>query len=239
MIILFIHFRFKIRPLLEFQLRDLVNLDGNRVISFLELYWFDLFLKALENNPESRNDKQQNQRAYQHSAHSTGSERPVAIRSDTGREHQREHTEHHRQGRHQDRTEAVLGRSDGRLLERHSAPAAFPGIVSYQDCGLCKQADQHNQSGLQVDVVLQSEHLGEQEAAHKSARDRQDDCERKDKALIHPAENQIDEQDADREDDGDVVAGRCLLTGDSAELKAIVAWQDLGGSLTDSVQSVT
>ena len=75
-----------------------------------------------------------------------------------GREHERQHAEDERQRGHQDRPQPDARRLDRRLDDRQPAVPQLLGELDDQDRVLRRQADQHDQADLAVDVVRQPAH---------------------------------------------------------------------------------
>ena len=137
------------------------------------------------------------------------------------REHQRNHTEYAGEDGHQDRTETGLGGGYGGLREAHARGASVGGVLRNQDGGLRKQTDQHDDTRLQVDIVLQPHHLGEEERTQQTARHGENDGERNQEALVQSAQDEVDQQETDAEDDRRVAACLRLLAGDAVEVVTV------------------
>ena len=91
---------------------------------------------------------------------------------------------------------------------------------------------------MQVDVVLQSQHLGEEERTQQAARYGEDDGERKQEALVQGTQDEVNQQNTDSEDDRRVAAGLCFLPGDTVEVVAVTLRQYLGGRLLDGLDGI-
>ena len=137
------------------------------------------------------------------------------------REHQRDHTEHAGEDGHQNGTQTGFGGRHGGLREAHARGAAVGGVLRDQDGRFRQQTDQHDDTRLEVDVVLQSHYLGEQERTHQTARNRQNDGERNEETLVQRAQDEVDQQDTDTEDDDRVAARLGLLARDAVELVTV------------------
>ena len=182
-------------------------------------------MNVLEYAEQHRNDKQQGNRTDKHTTHGTHAQRNVAVGTYARSKHHREQTENHGERRHQNRAQTHFRRRDGRLCNRHSVVASIGSIFRQQDGGLGEKSDKHNQTRLHVDVVFQSEHLREQEAASQSERNGKNHGQRNEQTFVERTQNQVDEHDTDDEHDGCRVAGRSLLARHASELKAVACGQ--------------
>ena len=108
-----------------------------------------------------------------------------------------------------------------------------------QDGGFREQSDEHDESRLHVDVVLQSPQTGEEERASQSEGHAENDGERDEQTLVEGAENQIDKDDADDEYQCGGVLRRCFLACHASELIAVALGQHLGSRLADGVDSLS
>ena len=198
-----------------------------------------LLLHELESDVEHRHEEEQGECADDHAAHYARSERTVSVGASAGREHERKHTEDHRQHCHQDRAEAHLRGRIGGLDDAHALAASLDGILGDEDCRLGQQPDEHDDTGLEVDVVLQPEELREEEAAHQSTRHGEDDGEGDEEALVEAGEDEVDEHHADAVDEerGCAAALR-FLARDAAVFVAITLRQSLLGHLLDGAHSL-
>ena len=193
-----------------------------------------LLLHELESDVEHRNEEEQGECADDHAAHYARSERTVSVGASAGREHEREHTEDHRQHRHQDRAEAHLRSRIGGLDDAHALAASLDGILSDEDSRLGQQPDEHDDTRLEVDVVLQPKELREEEAAHQSARHGEDDGEGDEEALVEAGEDEVDEHHADAVDqERGCAAALRFLARDAAVFVAVTLRQSLLGHLLD------
>ena len=199
----------------------------------------ETLLQPLEGNEQGGNNKEQCQRTDYHTAHSSRTERTVTVGTHTGGHHQRQQTEYHGERGHEDRTQTGFGGADSRSDKPHTRLAALSSILRQQDSGLGKQTDQHNQTRLQVDVILQSHQLGEQEAAHQTYRNGEDYGKRHDKALVERTQNKVNHQDTDTEDDNRGAALLAFLTGDAAKVVTVAFGKRLRRSLLYGTDSVT
>ena len=94
---------------------------------------------------------------------------------------------------------ANLCRTVCRLREGHAFRPPLAGIFGQQNGCLGKQPDNHNQSGLHVDVVLQPEQSREQEAAHQTARHGQQHGKRDEHAFIEGTQYEVYQDHAQHE----------------------------------------
>ena len=193
----------------------------------LFILWFDIcrlfavrhhfLLNVLEYAEQHRNDKQQGNRTDEHTAHGAHAQRNVAVGTYARSKHHREQTENHGERSHQNRAQTHFCRRDGRLCNRQSVVASFGSIFCQQDGCFGKKSDKHNQPRLHVDVVFQSEHLREQEAASQTERNGKDDGQRNEQTFVERTQNQVDEHHADNEHDGRRIAGRRFLARHASE----------------------
>ena len=195
-------------------------------------------LQGLESDEQCRYEEQQGQCPDDHTAHDARTEGHVTVGAHTVREHQRDHTEYAGEDSHQDRAQTDFGCRYGGLRQGHSRAAPVGGILRDQNGGLREQADQHDDTRLQVDVVLQSQHLGEEERTQQAARYGEDDGERKQEALVQGTQDEVNQQNTDPEDDRRVAAGLCFLPGDTVEVVAVALRQYLGGRLLDGLDGI-
>ena len=100
----------------------------------------------------------------------------------------------------------------GRFYDAHPFAAAFDGVLRNQNSRLGQQADQHDHTRLQIDVILQSEYLGEQERAHQSEWYGEDNGKRYEETFVETSQNQIDQEDTDGVDENRLrTAAACLF----------------------------
>ena len=81
--------------------------------------------------------------------------------------------------------------------------------------------DKHNQTCLEVDVVLYAHHSSKEERAHQTKRYRKDYRQRNHIALVQTRQDEVDKQDTDAENDGSIVAFGLLLTSNTGVVVAI------------------
>ena len=91
---------------------------------------------------------------------------------------------------------------------------------------------------MQVDVVLQPQHLGEEERTQQAARYGEDDSERKQEAFVQGTQDEVNQQDTDPEDDRRVAPRLRFLAGDTVEIVAVALRQYLGGRLLDGLDGI-
>ena len=102
---------------------------------------------------------------------------------------------------HHDGAQAQARRLDRRLAHRHAVAHALDGELADQDRVLRRQADQRHQADLEVHVVLQPAHPGEQQRAEDRERHRQHHRDRQRPLLELRGEQQ--EHDDQAGDEGD------------------------------------
>ena len=124
------------------------------------------------------------------------------------------------------------------MYQRHARLSAFDGIFRYQDGGLCQQSDEHNQTGLHIDVILQSHQLGKQETAQQAERKGEHHGKRDEETFIKCAQDEIDQHKANGEDNHRVAARLTFLAGDAAKLVGIAFGQCRGRRFADGTDGV-
>ncbi len=149
--------------------------DNQRVIGGLELDGLEALLQRLEDDEEGGDNEEEAKGADEHTANGAYAYGAAAVGSCARCEHQGQHTENHRERGHEDGAQTHLGGEEGTLLERHAGLSALGGVFGEEDGGLAEQADEHDESHLQVDVVLHAEELGEEQGAHQSEGHAKDD----------------------------------------------------------------
>ena len=92
---------------------------------------------------------------------------------------------------------------------------------------------------MQINIILQSEHPGEKEATHQSARHTQKHSERNNEALIKRTQNKVNHQEADTENNDRRTALLVFLTGDTSVIIAIAFRKRLFGSFLHSLDGVS
>ena len=117
----------------------------------------------MERNEQCRNDKHLKNHTNQHTADSTGSKRTVTVGAYTVGKHQRQQTDNHCEACHQDRTQTRCRTGDSGAHDAHTRLAAVKSELYDKDGVLCQQTDKHDQSDLQIDVVVDAKHLREEE----------------------------------------------------------------------------
>lgn len=123
-----------------------------------------------------------------------------------GGHHHREKAENHCQGGHQYGAQTYPRRTYRCLRQRHASLTALHGVFCNQNGGLCQQADKHDKPRLHIDVVFQSQHLGEQEAAEHAERKGKHHGERYQETFVERTQDEIDQHETDGEDDDGVAA---------------------------------
>ncbi len=108
------------------------------------------FNKGVENGHEDQ--RQQGRR--DHAAEDGRAERLPAGRACPACEHQRKHAENEGEGGHQDRPQTQPSRLHRRLDDRQALLATPFGEFNDQDRVLRREADQHDEADLRIDVDL-------------------------------------------------------------------------------------
>lgn len=101
-----------------------------------------------------------------HTSHNSCSQRTITICSCTRREHQRKHTEYHTKYRHDNRSETCLSCRISRGNNSHTFTSTFYSVLGNQNSRLRQQANQHNRSCLQINIVFQSGNTSKKETTH-------------------------------------------------------------------------
>ena len=127
-----------------------------------------------------------------------------------------------------------------RFDDTHPFTTAFDGKLGNQNRRLGQKSDQHDDTGLQVNVVFQSKQFGEQERAHQTERNRQDNGPRHKETFVQTSQDQVDKQDTDRIDKECLRASRIgLFTCHTAILVSVSCRQHLGGHFLDGLLHFT
>ena len=111
-------------------------------------------MECLEDDIEGRHDEDEGECSDRHTTRHTDSECTVSVCSGTTFDNQRNHSGNHRHDGHQDRTQTILTSSQSRLNDRHTLFAFLHRELGNQNSRLRKQTDQHDHTGLEVDVIL-------------------------------------------------------------------------------------
>ena len=175
-------------------------LNNQRVVGSGKLDGLEALLQRLEQNKERWHYKEQPKRTDKHAADGAYADGAAAIGSCARGEHQGQHAENHGERGHEDGAQTHLGGKEGTLLERHADMAALRGVLGEEDGRLAEQADEHNQSNLQVDVVLNTEELGEEQGSHQAEGHAEDDGQGDEEALVECHHDEIDKEHTDDED---------------------------------------
>ena len=162
---------------------------------------FHFLLHPLENHEQGGHEKEQCQHAYQHTAHNTRSQRAIAVGSNTRGEHHRQQAHYHGECRHEDRAQTLLGCCDGGADKRHPFASSLRGKLGEQDGCLGEQADEHDETHLKIDVVLQSEQAHEEKTTHHARGYAQQHGKGDEPALVEHAQHDIDKHYGNGKDD--------------------------------------
>ena len=111
-------------------------------------------MQFLEHDEEDRNDEEQGYRTNRHTAHNAKGEGTVTIGTSTTLNDERNHTRNHREHRHQDWTKTLLASLESSIADAHALCTALRSELRNQDGSLREQADEHDDTRLQVDVVV-------------------------------------------------------------------------------------
>ena len=151
-----------------------------------------------------------------HAADHRGADRMPRLLAGAGRKHQRQHAEDEGERGHQNRPQADA-RGFDRRVRRSSCRAArsCSANSTIEDAVLRREADQHHQPDLAVDVVDQPAAPLRQQRAENRERHRQQDDERQRHALVLRRQRQVDQQQAEPEDDDRLAAGLEFLERDA------------------------
>ena len=122
------------------------------------------------------------------------------------------------------------------MCQCHAFRPPLACIFGKQDGGLGKQADNHNQTGLHVDVVLQTEEPCEQETAHQPARHCQQNRKGNKHAFVQGTQNHIDQDHTEQEYQRGIVGCLALLARDAAKLVGVICRENLACRLTDGFE---
>ena len=141
-------------------------------------------VEPLEGHVEDGHYEQEGDGSHQHAAGTSHTQGDVTVSTHTMREYQGQHTEYHGERSHQDRTQTHTGSRHGSHRDAHTLAMTFCGILGKQDGSLGQKADKHNETRLHVDIVLQTPHPREEEAAQQAEGHAQDNSQGDEKALV-------------------------------------------------------
>ena len=114
-------------------------------------------MQFLEDDIERRYHKDKRQRTYRHTSGHADSQRAVTVSTRAALYDQRYHTGNHRYYRHQNRTQTIFACTQSGFNNRHTLLALLYGELGDQNSRLRQQTDQHDHTGLEVDVILLTE----------------------------------------------------------------------------------
>ena len=156
----------------------------------------------LHHDVEDRDEEDVQEGGEQHPAGDRRAHRMTALLPGAACKHQRHDAEDERQRRHQDRPQPDARGLDRRVHDRTALPAQLLGELDDQNRVLGGQPDQHHESDLTVEIVLQPAHPLRRQRAEYRQRYAQQHDERQHERLVLRCERQVDEQQADAEDCG-------------------------------------
>src|SRR5579871_169938 len=148
--------------------------------------------ELIEENVDDRRRKQRQHLTEQQTADHGHTERLTQLRADAGTERQRQTAQQRRQSRHQDRPEAQqrsLIDSLSRLLVLLALQ--LERKVNHHDAVLLHDADQKNDADDTDDIQIQSEQAQGQERTDTRRRQRGQDRQRMNEALIKDTQNDV------------------------------------------------
>ena len=131
------------------------------------------------------------------------------------RKHQRHDAEDECERRHQNRPQPDARRFDRGVHDRQPLLPQLLGELDDQDRVLRREANQHHQTDLAVQVVLQTAHPLRRQRAEHGERHAQQHDERQHERFVLRRQRQVDEQNADAEDRRRLTAGLDLLERDA------------------------
>ena len=137
-------------------------------------------------------------------------ERNAQLRAHSGPERERKRTARRGERRHQDRPEAEHRRAADRHLGGHTlAVLTIDREVDHHDRVLRHDADEQNDPDQRDDVQLEVKAIERDERSDGGGRERGEDRQRMDEALVEHPEQQVDD-DERREDQQRLLRGRGL-----------------------------
>ena len=199
----------------------------------------DALFEGLEDDEEDGDDEQQGNGADDHTANGADAKGVVAVGSNACGKGQWQESEDHGERRHKDRTQADGSGIEGCIDDAHALTTARRGILGEQDGCLRQQTDEHDETRLHVDIVLESPQPRKEEGACQSEGYAKNDGQGDEEALVEGAEDEVDEDDADDEDQRGGVLRGCLLAGHAAKFIAVAFAQHLGSDLADGVDGLS
>ena len=174
-------------------------------------------MQFLEEDVEGGHDEEQGNSTDAHTANDADGQGTVTIGTGTSLDDEGNHSDNHRGYRHEDRTQTILTGLKGRLADVHALLAFVNGKLGDEDGSLGQQTNKHDDTRLQVDVVVHARQLereaevAEQERAHQSERDGQQHGEGDEPRVVERGKDEVDEQDGDAVDDRRGVRAHAFL----------------------------
>jgi hypothetical protein len=166
-----------------------------------------------DHGEEQRHEDRRDEGRGEHAADDAGAHRAARPGAGAGGDHERQHAEHEGERGHHDRPEAQARRVERRLRGALALEEALLRELHDQDGVLRRQADQHDQADLEVDVVLEPAHGDESERPGDREGYRRHHGEGQQPPLVERGEDQEHHHDREREGDRRLAAGALLLEG--------------------------
>ena len=111
-------------------------------------------MQFLEHDEEGRYDEEQCECAYRHTAYHAERKGTVAVGSCTSRYNQRYHAGNHGEHGHENGAQTLFASGKGGIAYRHALRTLFGCKLCDEDGGFGKQSDEHDDTCLQIDVVV-------------------------------------------------------------------------------------
>ena len=116
-------------------------------------------MQALEHDEEGGHYVEQGYRSDGHATDDAEGERAVAVGTGTTFDDERHHTCNHRDDGHQDGAQALLAGLEGGFADAQSLGTALGSEFGDEDGRLREQAYQHDDTRLQVDIVVHARQM--------------------------------------------------------------------------------
>ena len=141
-------------------------------------------LETLHDDKKRRDEEQQGDCSDKHSSDNPGSERTVAVGAGSAGIKQRQHAENECQKRHQNRAQTNPCRIKRSLFDAHSGLTALGRVFGNENGRLGQQSDDHDHTGLKVDVVFHTEEIGGGKTPQNAERNGKYDGQRHKETLV-------------------------------------------------------
>ena len=141
-------------------------------------------VEVLEDHKERWHEEKQCQCANDTTADDPRTETAVTIGADAHSRYHREHTEDKREDGHHNRSQTRAGSVDSGILQALARLAALGSVLGDKDSRFAQQTDQHDDTRLEVDIVLEAADLSQQERTHETYRHGDDDSQREAEGLV-------------------------------------------------------